>query len=93
MNRETVHVIVNGRVQGVGFRWFTLQQAQRLGVTGYVTNKSDGSVEAILQGPQAKLNVLLDILAEGPPVSSVTKIDKTVLPEADEYQEFSITYK
>ena len=46
-----IHVIVHGRVQGVGFRWATGAEARRLGLDGWVRNRDDGTVEAEIQGP------------------------------------------
>lgn len=57
---------VTGRVQGVGFRWSTRHQADLLGLTGWVRNRIDGSVEVFAQGNPAALEVFRTYLAEGP---------------------------
>ncbi|MCG8510271.1 MAG: acylphosphatase [Rhodospirillales bacterium] len=71
---KTVRVIVEGRVQGVWFRAWTQEQATRLGLDGWVRNRADGSVEALIHGPKAVVNDLLDALWEGPPSSRVDRV-------------------
>lgn len=61
-----VHVFVSGRVQGVGFRFFTETAARNLGLTGWVRNLSDGRVEAVIEGPSDKVAALLDQMRKGP---------------------------
>lgn len=67
---------VHGRVQGVGFRWWTRGVARRLGVTGTVRNLPDGSVEVRARGDEAALAHLRESLGEGPPGSSVTSVEE-----------------
>ena len=66
---------VRGRVQGVGFRWWTHAQATRLGLDGWVRNCSDGSVEASLRGPVDVVGRMRALLAEGPPGAMVESVD------------------
>ena len=66
---------VRGRVQGVGFRWWTRLQATRLGVAGTVRNCPDGSVEVQLRGPAEAVEEMERLLAEGPPASHVEAVD------------------
>jgi acylphosphatase len=66
--------IVSGRVQGVGFRYFVLREARRLGLDGWTANEMDGSVRVVADGPRATLELLLDILSEGPPASIVERV-------------------
>jgi acylphosphatase len=63
---ETRHVHVRGRVQGVGYREFCVDEARRLGARGWVRNRRDGTVEAMLQGEAATLDALCERLREGP---------------------------
>lgn len=65
---------VAGRVQGVGFRWWTRSLAQRLGVTGSVRNLEDGSVEVIASGTAEQLAALDEQLREGPPGARVNHL-------------------
>jgi acylphosphatase len=70
---------VRGRVQGVGFREACVQQARALGVTGWVRNRMDGSVEAMLQGAPAQLDAMCEWLRDGNPVALVDELELTEL--------------
>lgn len=61
-----VHVIAEGIVQGVGYRWSTQHEAQRLGLDGWVRNLRDGTVEAEVEGPAGQVDELLAWMASGP---------------------------
>jgi acylphosphatase len=69
---ETYYVRVRGMVQGVGFRHATVRRAHELGVTGWVANLPDGSVEAMLQGPANQIDRMLEWMRRGPPSARVT---------------------
>lgn len=69
-----VHVVVQGKVQGVGFRAFTEYQATQHGVHGWVRNCQDGTVEVEAEGSRSVLEAFLLILEKGPPLSLVTHI-------------------
>jgi len=71
------HVHVTGRVQGVRFRAWTREQAQALGVSGWVRNRSDGSVEGVLSGPSEAVEALIALLHEGPPAAKVKNVRVT----------------
>jgi acylphosphatase len=66
---------VRGYVQGVGFRWFVEREAARLGLDGWVANRSDGSVEVVAEGPDELLGQLVLQLWEGPAGSSVSDVE------------------
>ncbi len=66
---------VLGRVQGVGYRWWTHREAERLGVSGTVRNLPDGSVEVMARGPADALERLERALRHGPPMSQVDAIE------------------
>jgi acylphosphatase len=70
-----LHATVRGRVQGVGFRWFVCRQARALGLTGWVANLADGSVELGAEGDRRALQRLLEVLAEGPDGSHVHAVE------------------
>jgi acylphosphatase len=72
--RKRVHV--RGRVQGVFFRGATQEQARRLGVAGWVRNRADGSVEAVLEGAPEPVAALLAFLAQGPPAARVEALEE-----------------
>ncbi len=71
-DRLTFHVIIGGRVQGVGYRDALRLEAERLGVTGWVRNRTDGSVEAVIQGRRVALEALLQWARCGPPAARVS---------------------
>ena len=66
---------VRGRVQGVGYRWFVSRAASRLELTGWVTNRRDGSVLLIAEGPEPALENLLAMLERGPAGAQVDHVD------------------
>jgi acylphosphatase len=70
-------VRVEGRVQGVGFRDACFRRAQALGLTGWVRNRRDGSVEVMLQGPAEALARMLTWLHQGPPAARVDRVTAT----------------
>ena len=69
------HVVVHGTVQGVFFRASCQQEAARLGVTGWVRNRSDGTVEAELEGPDDVVEQMLAWCRTGPPRAAVTRVE------------------
>jgi len=69
-------VAVAGRVQGVSFRYHTVQQAERLGLTGWVRNHDDGSVRLEVQGPSSVVDELVRWLHEGPPHARVDGVQE-----------------
>ena len=74
MAETALHVIISGRVQGVWFRGWTMQQASSLGLTGWVRNRRDGTVEAIFQGDANDIDAMLNACWQGPPAASVADI-------------------
>lgn len=66
---------IAGRVQGVGFRDWLLGEARARGLNGWVRNRSDGTVEALVSGPDAAVQDILRACTQGPPAASVTGID------------------
>lgn len=74
---EELHAIVEGRVQGVGFRDFVARQAQRAGLRGYVRNEENGDVEVLAQGERPALEQLLASLWRGPSAAQVHEVQAT----------------
>lgn len=87
-----LHIVVYGIVQGVGYRYSTYRKALQLGITGWVRNKSDGSVEALLEGPREKLEEMLAWCRKGPSGAFVSDV-KVQWEEGDiMYNSFEIRY-
>ena len=74
---EELQATVSGRVQGVGFRYFVVEQARPLGVRGYVRNDDNGDVEVVAQGPRPALERLLAQLWRGPSAADVHAVQTT----------------
>jgi len=74
------HVRVSGRVQGVCFRHFTRQEAQRLALIGWVRNRDDGTVEAEFEGEECGVSQMLAWLQRGSPQASVSQVQTTCCP-------------
>lgn len=78
--RRSVRVRVEGRVQGVWFRGWTVEQARALGIDGWVRNRGDGSVEAVLAGPAAAVAEMVARCRRGPPAARVERLDEAEEP-------------
>lgn len=72
---RAVQAVVHGHVQGVGFRWMSVQRAEDLGLGGWVRNRGDGTVECWLEGPAAEVEAMLQWLASGPGYAMVSRVD------------------
>jgi len=81
---RTRRYVVRGRVQGVGFRWYVEREARTLGLSGWVRNRADGSVEVLAAGTDAQLGSLYDKLKQGPRAARVDDVDvEEAAPLAD----------
>jgi len=85
---ETRHVRVSGRVQGVGFRYATQRRAQLLDVCGWVRNRADGSVEAMLQGSPQQLDLMQGWLRQGPRTAHVQELAVTTVATEHIFTQF-----
>jgi acylphosphatase len=92
MSQEQIHahVFISGRVQGVGYRYSTLQQAQQLGVSGWVRNLPDGRVEAIFEGNQNIVEEMINWCRKGPS-GSVVQAVKVEYEALENLQGFKIS--
>jgi acylphosphatase len=91
MTAERLTLRVVGRVQGVGFRWWTVRQAEALGLTGWVMNADDErSVELVAEGETAALERLERLVRDGPPGAWVESVDARRGPASGEFGRFSI---
>ena len=87
-----VRVIVEGRVQGVFFRYTTCEQADRLGVTGWVMNRRDGNVEIVAEGAKGAVDALVAWCRHGPPGAHVTNVRIATEPFSGEFKSFDTRY-
>ncbi|WP_404380625.1 acylphosphatase [Caenispirillum salinarum] len=71
---KTVHAVITGRVQGVFYRAWTEEQAQALGLSGWVRNRQDGSVEAVFHGPEEAVDDMLRRCHDGPAAARVEQV-------------------
>ncbi|MFN3704638.1 MAG: acylphosphatase [Thermoflexales bacterium] len=85
-----LHVVVHGHVQGVGFRYFTLRRAEMLGLTGWVRNCQDGTVEVVAEGRTQELETLLAALHTGPSGAVVRRVEVSWLSATGEFRHFEI---
>ncbi|MDK1385436.1 acylphosphatase [Sinorhizobium sp. 8-89] len=74
-DRKAALVRITGRVQGVAFRVWTRDEAARLGLAGWVRNERDGSVTALIAGPEAAISTMLSRFWKGPPAARVSKVE------------------
>lgn len=75
MAEQVLHLEIRGIVQGVGYRWSMVEQATALGVTGWVRNRTDGSVEAMICGDPELVQELVDWARSGPAGARVDRVD------------------
>lgn len=92
MAQKRIHVIVQGRVQGVFFRAYTKEEADRLGLAGWVRNRHDGTVEALIEGEATAVDRMVEWLDEGSPMAQVTGVQVTEQEAVGDYHDFSINY-
>jgi acylphosphatase len=71
----TKHLAIHGRVQGVGFRAAMYREAVRLNITGWVRNRGDSTVEAVIQGPEQSVTLMLAWAQRGPPAARVDQVE------------------
>ncbi|MEP3244488.1 MAG: acylphosphatase [Sneathiella sp.] len=86
---KSIHARIRGRVQGVGYRAWTIETATRLGLTGWVRNRLDGSVEAVFQGSDIALYKMLEKCEDGPLLARVLEIKTKDLVDEREYEDFT----
>ncbi|MHC4552356.1 MAG: acylphosphatase [Planctomycetota bacterium] len=91
MQKTAKHVIFKGRVQGVGFRYTTQRAASRYGLTGFVKNLPDGTVEALFQGTDANITACMEEIADslGGYIRDIIGNQRPVNPQ---YHDFRISY-
>ena len=88
--RVCVHVLVSGLVQGVNYRWFTLDTAANLGLTGWVRNLPDGRVEAEIEGEKEVVDRMIEAMRRGPRLAQVTDLEVSEQPCQNLYRDFQV---
>ena len=90
---KTVRIVVTGRVQGVGFRFFVVDAARQLGVVGYTRNlPSRQHVEVVASGSEQQLDTLLSLLRTGPSEAHVDGLQMTEVTDSPAFDQFSIDW-
>lgn len=89
---KRVRVFISGRVQGVFFRAYTKEEAEKLGLKGWVRNLPDGKVEALFEGDEKAIEEIIKWCHKGSPASVVTKVEVIEEPYVGEFKNFSIKY-
>ena len=88
--KERLDATVRGSVHGVGFRWFVVRHAARLGLSGWTSNEADGSVRVVAEGEATALDELATRLREGPSAASVDTVEAHRSPAQGNLSSFSI---
>lgn len=92
MNKRRVYVRITGYVQGVYFRAYTRDAAEQTGVTGWVRNAPDGSVEAVFEGDAHRIEMMLDWCRQGSPMSRVADVEVAEEVYTGSFDRFIITH-
>ena len=87
---KTIRMIISGKVQGVFYRAFVRREAEKLGVSGYVKNLSDGTVEVVAQGDEGSIKKLSEACRKGPLMAFVENVENNELPDPEEFDGFDI---
>lgn len=89
---KDAHVMIRGFVQGVGYRQFVKKHARELGLTGWVRNLPDQSVEALLQGDEKAIEKTLALCKKGPFLSEVEEVDAVWEEQKEVFPDFSLRH-
>jgi len=90
MDEIAVHLMIEGRVQGVGFRYYTKEKAQKFGLKGWVRNTFDEKVEAYAEGQRDQLDLWINHLQQGPRSAFVTEIKKEWMEPQGKFNNFQV---
>jgi acylphosphatase len=92
MEKVRARVIMEGRVQGVFFRYHTQEMALKLGIKGWVKNRRDGNVEAVFEGDKERVDQIIQWCHRGPSEARVAKVQLAWEDYTGEFEDFSINY-
>lgn len=87
-----VEIRISGKVQGVGFRYFTKKQAKMLNLGGWARNTLDGGVLACVQGSKHAINTFVDYMWVGPPMSDVKSVTTVEMSIIEEFSDFEVRH-
>ena len=87
---RAVHLTVSGRVQGVGFRWFVVQEAEVAGVAGWVRNLDDGRVEVWIEGDTDAVRTVEEAVSRGPRHARVMDVERREERPTGRYRDFGV---
>ncbi len=90
--KKTVRVIISGKVQGVWYRASTKQMAEKIGITGWVRNTSEGNVEAMFEGEEDLVNEMIEWCNQGPPLARVDNLTIENIENKEKFDGFNIKY-
>ena len=91
MAKTRAHVVIHGRVHGVGFRFSTCDKAEHYGLTGWVRNTWDRTVEAVFEGEETDVKDMVEWCRRGPMLAHVTKLELEYSAATGEFREFRVT--
>lgn len=83
------HLSIHGRVQGVFYRGWTVETARRLGLAGWVRNRRDGTVEAVVQGAEAAVGQFVALARRGPPAARVERVETAEIDPGESLVDFT----
>ena len=87
-----IHILISGRVQGVGFRDFARRSAEKIGVRGYAKNLANSDVEVVAEGNRVALGEFLVVLEQGPPAGRVDRVQIDRFERSEECTGFEIRF-
>ncbi len=87
-----IHILISGRVQGVGFRDFARRSAEKIGVRGYAKNLANSDVEVVAEGNRVALDEFLVVLEQGPPAGRVDRVQIDQFDRSEECTGFEIRF-
>lgn len=91
--KQLKKILINGQVQGVGFRYFTYREARQSGITGYVKNLSSGEIEIVAYGEPANLEMFISAIKKGTPFSMIESfimVDLDLFEFPERYENFQV---
>jgi len=89
---KCIEIIVSGRVQGVGFRWYALEKAKILHITGYVKNERSGQVKILACGEADMLEIFTDWMRQGPSYALIDRCETSEVTVFTPYEDFNVKY-